>query len=145
MDAETTDRLEKSFYALAHRGQEMIDRFFALLFARHPQLRGMFPPNMLDQKDKFLAMLLRIVKGFRRPEALHEPLLELGRRHADYGAQPHHYALVRDTLIEVMSDMAGASWSDTLTRDWTFALDFVSMVMLDGQRDAASAATASVA
>lgn len=140
MDAETTDRLEKSFYALAHRGQELMDRFYALLFARHPQLRKMFPPNMLDQKDMYLAMLVRIVKGFRRPEALRQPLLELGRRHGDYGAQPQHYVLVRDTLIEVMSAMAGSAWNDALTRDWTFAMDFVSMVMLDGQREAASAA-----
>lgn len=137
MDREMTERLEKSFYALAHRGQELVDRFYALLFARHPHLRKLFPASLLEHKDRFLDMLFRIVKGLRRPESLRQPLIDLGRRHAEYDLHAHHYAVFRDTMIEVMAHMSGHSWSDALTRDWTFAFDFVSLLMMDGQREAA--------
>ena len=140
MDSAVIDRLEKSFNALAHRGEELVDRFYALLFARNPQLRPLFPSALRDQKQKLLSSVILVMKNLRSPEMLRQPLIDMGRRHVAYGAQPEHYPVVRDTLVEVMASMAGPIWNDELTSDWKRALHFVSMVMLEGHQQAAGSA-----
>ncbi len=132
MDTATIERLKSSFNMLAPRGQELVDRFYAHLFSKNPQVRPMFPKSMADQKQKLLTSLVLVVKNLSAPDRLRGPLMDLGRRHNAYGTLPAHYPIVRDTLVSVMSDMAGEGWNDQLQSDWLGALDFVSAVMLEG-------------
>ena len=100
MNQPMIERLEGSFESIAHRGPELVDRFYANLFARHPAVRAMFPPDMAGQKKKLLASLALVVKNLRTPETLMEPLRDMGARHVEYGTQPEHYPVVRDTLVD---------------------------------------------
>ncbi|MCH8851406.1 MAG: hypothetical protein IID41_02000 [Planctomycetes bacterium] len=139
MDQAMIERLERSFNLLAPRGPELVDRFYAHLFSKHPALRPMFPSDMGDQKKKLLASLVLVIENIRKTEKLEQPLHDMGERHVGYGAAPEHYPVVRDTLVSVMADMAGEAWNDQLTQDWNGALDFVSSVMLEGAKNAAPA------
>ena len=139
MDNGRLDRLETSFQLLAPRGPELVDRFYAHLFSENPGVRPMFPKDMSGQKKKLLASLVLIIQNIRKTEALIEPLKEMVRRHVEYGTQPAHYPIVRDSLIGVMQDMAGSAWNQQLTEDWTAALNLVAGVMLEGAKEAASA------
>lgn len=132
MDNATIQRLEDSFQLLAPRAEELVDRFYTKLFADNPGVREMFPPDMSEQKKKLLASLVLVIENLRKTEKLAEPLRKLGGRHIAFGTQPEHYPIVRDTLVGVMSEMAGEHWTDQLTADWSGALDFVSSVMLEG-------------
>ncbi len=139
MDTQTTDRLQKSFKLLAPRGEELVDRFYAHLFAENPTLRPMFPKNMGDQKRKLLASLAFVIQNITQPESLMKPLKGLGAIHAEFGTQAEHYPVVRDTLVGVMTEMAGEAWSEQLTEDWNEAIDLVSSVMLEGAKEHAAA------
>lgn len=138
MNEDTIVRLESSFNLLAPRGEELVDRFYAQLFNANPGVRGMFPQSMVEQKKKLLASVALVVKSLRNAEALRQPLLEMGARHGDYGTLEEHYPIVRDTLVGVMREMAGAQWNEQLTADWTAALNFVAGIMIEGQKSAAS-------
>ncbi len=139
MNQQSIERIEQSFKLLAPRAEELADRFYATLFAAHPEVRGLFPQDMHDQKRKIVAALTLVVKNIRDPQALREPLLTLGERHAGYGCTEAQYPAVRDALLEVMGAMAGDAWSEQLRADWTSAIDFVSQIMIEGQRRAAVA------
>lgn len=143
MDSASIGRLESSFAFLAPRGEELVDRFYGALFAGNPVLRAMFPRHLGEQKKRLLASIVLVMKNLRTPAAVRQPLLELGRRHADYGTKEEHYGVVRDTLIGVMADMAGSAWNQTLQEDWTAALNAVASIMIEGQRQAAATPTAS--
>ncbi len=136
MDTTQIQRIEESFRALAPRGPELVDRFYALLFSRFPAVRPLFPQQMQAQKDKLLASIGLVVKSLRNPDGLKQTLLGLGARHAQYGTQEAHYPAVRDTLLDVMSEMAGNLWTTQLNQDWTDALNWVANVMIEGQRAA---------
>lgn len=142
MNGEVIDRLEKSFNLLAPRGPELVDRFYAHLFSRHPALRPMFPDDMSGQKKKLLASLVLVIGNIRAVEKLEKPLADMGRRHVGYGAEAEHYPVIRDTLVSVMADMAGEAWSDQLSDDWAGALDFMASVMLKGAQQAHEVADA---
>ena len=144
MNEQTIQAIESSFQLLAPRGEELVQRFYALLFSRNPQVRGMFPNDMTSQKQKLLASIVLVVKNIREPEKLMQPLREMGARHSGYGVQPEHYELVRDTLLEVMSEMAGPGWNAQLAGAWTEALNTVATVMQEGQRAAAEKSAQSV-
>ncbi|HNO78517.1 MAG TPA: globin domain-containing protein [Phycisphaerae bacterium] len=134
MEQQRIERLESSFNLVAPRAQELVDRFYALLFSRYPQVRPMFPEQMGDQKKKLIASLVLVVQNIRTPDKLLDPLTEMGKRHADYGAIPQHYPLVRDTMLEVLGEIAGDAWTDELYDDWSAALDLVSSVMIEGAK-----------
>ncbi|HPF38397.1 MAG TPA: globin domain-containing protein [Phycisphaerae bacterium] len=134
MDATTVERLEKSFNLLAPRGPELVDRFYAHLFSKNPQVRPLFPSNMNEQKQKLLASIQLVMANVRKPDALLEPLTDMGRRHVYYGTQPAHYPVVRDTLISVMRDMAGDAWNDDFQRAWTDALNLIAGIMIEGHK-----------
>jgi len=114
--------------------------FAALIIAQSaPQVRGMFPQDMSQQRKKLLASIVLVVRSLRDPERLQNALEEMGRRHHDYGTKPEHYPLVRDTLLDVMAEIAGDAWNDQLQADWTAALNHVAGVMIDAQKQAAAA------
>lgn len=142
MSDDPAARVEASFRLVNHRGPELADRFYAALFARHPQLRSLFPAAMHEQKQKLLSAVMFVVKNVRRPDALRKPLVDLGRRHHLYGAQPEHYPILRDTLIDVIAELAGDGWTPQLTSDWKAALNCVAAVMLEGHRIEEKAAAA---
>ena len=135
MDNATIERLESSFKLLAPRGEELVDQFYARLFAENPSVRPMFPKSLADQKKKFLASLVLVMENIRNPEKLAEPLKKMGGRHEGFGTKPEHYPIVRDVLVYVMSELAGNHWNDQLTEDWTGALNFVASVMIEGQKE----------
>ncbi|RMF78268.1 MAG: hemin receptor [Planctomycetota bacterium] len=139
MDEAFIQRLESSFNLIAPRGEELVQRFYTNLFARYPQVRGMFPQDMSQQRKKLLASIVLVVRSLRDPERLQNALEEMGRRHHDYGTKPEHYPLVRDTLLDVMAEIAGDAWNDQLQADWTAALNHVAGVMIDAQKQAAAA------
>lgn len=139
MEQAMIERLESSFNLLAPRGPELVDRFYAHLFSKHPALRPMFPSDMGEQKKKLLASLVLVIENIRKTEKLEQPLQDLGVRHVGFGTQAEHYPVVRDTLVSVMAEMAGEAWNDQLTQDWNGALDFVSSVMLEGAESAVPA------
>lgn len=136
MDNATIERLESSFKLLAPRGEELVDQFFARLFAENPSVRPMFPESLADQKKMLLAALVLVLENIRNPEKLAEPLKKMGGRHEGYGTKIEHFPIVRDVLVYVMSEMAGNQWNDQLTEDWTNALNFFASVMVDDQKAA---------
>ncbi len=140
MDRQRIERLESSFNLVAPQAQELVDRFYALLLSRYPQVRPMFPEKMDNQKGKLIASLVLVVKNIRIPDKLLDPLTEMGKRYVAYGAVPEHYPLVRDTMLEVLGEIAGDAWTEQLYEDWHAALDLVSSVMNEGAKSAVQTA-----
>lgn len=132
MTATPADRIRASFELLAPKGAEIIDTFYATLFASAPQLRGLFPQDMSKQKGHLLAAVGLVVKHADNLAALETPLMDMGERHVKYGATPEHYPVVRDTMIAALAKVAGPAWNEQLASDWTAALNAVAGAMIRG-------------
>lgn len=126
------DTLETSFNLLAPRGEELVRRFYDELFIRAPAVRPMFDNTTpAEQNKKLLAALKLVIENVRNPEALAPALTAMGERHQGYGALPEHYPVVSSTLIDVMKEMAGDVWTDSIGDAWSKALNVIEKVMLD--------------
>ncbi len=125
------DVLERSFAAVAPRGDELVDRFYEELFARYPAVKPMFAgTTRKEQSRKLLAALKLVIGNLRRPAVLTKTLTELGARHQGYGAAPEHYEAVAGTLLDVMAEVAGADWTAEVDAAWRDALGAISEIML---------------
>jgi len=128
--------LKESFAALAPQGADLVRRFYAELFARHPQLQPLFAGTTLAaQEKKLLAALQLVVDNLRRPAQLKKTLKVLGERHVAYGVRPEHYAAVTETLLDVMQEFAGELWTDEVADAWHKALNTVAAGMLSADEE----------
>jgi hypothetical protein len=58
-----------TFAIVGAAGDEAIGYFYGWLFARHPELRALFPTAMNEQRDRLFRALSRIVSSLSSPEA----------------------------------------------------------------------------
>jgi hemoglobin-like flavoprotein len=127
------DALETSFDLVAPRGEELVDTFYARLFAAAPAVEPLFArADMAHQKTMLLTTLVLLRKSLRDLGAVVPKLQELGRRHVSYGARPEHYPVVGGVLIDSMAEVAGPQWRPEYGRAWADALAVVAGVMVEG-------------
>jgi nitric oxide dioxygenase len=124
--------LETSFDLLAPRGEELVERFYARLFATAPAVRPLFSSDLRRQRAMLLQALMLVRRSLRDLDALVPVLRRLGARHVAYGALPEHYPVVADVLIGAMAELAGDAWTERYTVAWERALAVVAGAMLDG-------------
>ena len=127
------EALETSFDLVAARGDELMDVFYARLFAAAPEVKPLFAATDLRrQKTMLLGTLVLLRKSLRDLEAIVPKLRDLGARHVTYGARPEHYPLVGEVLLASMAETAGPAWSPEYERAWTEAFAVVAAAMLEG-------------
>jgi hemoglobin-like flavoprotein len=135
------DALETSFDHIAPRGDELMDVFYARLFAVAPSVKPLFAGTDLKrQKAMLLAALVLLRRSLRDLESVTPALRELGARHVRYGALPQHYPVVGEVLISSMAQVAGEAWTPEYELAWTEAFTIVAGVMLEGAESAEAAA-----
>jgi methyl-accepting chemotaxis protein len=129
--------LEESFDLVAPRGDELMDVFYARLFATAPAVKPLFAgTDLRRQKAMLLRALVLLRNSLRDLDAIVPALRALGARHVAYGARPEHYPVVGEVLIASMAQVAGAAWRPEHERAWASAYAVVAGAMCDGAADA---------
>ena len=79
--------LETSFDLVAPRGDELMDVFYARLFAAAPAVRPLFAgTDLRRQKGMLLGALVLLRKSLRDLDRIVPALRDMGARHVRYGA-----------------------------------------------------------
>ena len=129
--------LETSFDLVAPRGDELMDVFYARLFAAAPAVRPLFAgTDLRRQKGMLLGALVLLRKSLRDLDRIVPALCEMGARHVRYGSRPEHYPVVGNVLIGAMAHVAGPDWEPRFAKAWTEAFGVVAGAMLEGAREA---------
>ncbi len=132
--------LRTSFEALRPQAPALVDRFYALLFERYPQVKPMFAHvDLSKQKQMLVQALALLVANLEKPDVLKSYLGMLGARHAGYGTQQAHYAAVGECLLAAMAEVAGPLWTDDLEQEWAATYGAVASLMQQGAAAAVGA------
>jgi hemoglobin-like flavoprotein len=132
------DTLETTFDLVAPRGDELMDVFYARLFATAPAVQPLFAgADLRRQKAMLLSTLVLLRKSLRNLDAIVPKLRALGARHVAYGARPEHYAAVGQALVASLAEIAGDAWRPEHELAWAAAFEVIADAMLTGARDAA--------
>jgi len=136
MDPEVVRKSLASIHATPAR---VAGDFYGYLFAAHPELRQMFPPQMAAQNERLFAALLRIAGLLDDPQALAGYLGQLGADHRKYGVQPEHYGWVGDALLCALRRHS-LVWGDVEEGAWRAAFTTAADAMIAGAAAAAGPA-----
>jgi hemoglobin-like flavoprotein len=94
------------------------DLFYGRLFQIAPEVRGMFPADLSEQKKKLMQMLAVAVGGLSKPEEIMPAVEGLGRRHAGYGVVPAHYGSVGAALLWTLAQGLGEAFTPEVEAAW---------------------------
>ena len=137
------EALETSFDLVAPRGDELMDVFYARLFAAAPAVKPLFAgADLKKQKTMLLGTLVLLRKSLHDLEGIVPKLRELGARHVAYGARPEHYPVVGVVLIASMAEIADEAWRPEYERAWSEAFAVVAGAMVEGAESVAVEAAA---
>jgi nitric oxide dioxygenase len=123
--------VQASFVQVAPIATIAADLFYGRLFEIAPQLRGMFPAEMGEQKKKLMGMLATVVNGLGRLDTLMPAVRALGRRHAGYGVHDEHYAPVGAALLWTLEQGLGDGFTAEVKEAWATAYGVLSQAMMD--------------
>jgi hemoglobin-like flavoprotein len=110
--------------------------FYDRLFSVAPGARNLFPADMTEQKRKLMEMLATVVDRLDALEEIVPEVQALGERHAGYGAEPEHYAVVGECLLWTLGQGPGDGFTAEVKDAWATAYETLASTMIDAQRNA---------
>jgi hemoglobin-like flavoprotein len=120
-----------SFAAVLPIAEPAAAIFYARLFELAPAVRALFKGDMVEQGRKLMAMLRTVVNLLDQPEVLVPAAQRLAERHVGYGAQPGHYAVVGQALIDTLEKGLGDAFTAETRAAWLAAYSTLSSVMIE--------------
>ena len=132
--------VQNSFAQVAPIATIAADLFYGRLFEVAPQLRRMFPQDMVHQKMKLMTMLGVVVNGLTKLDALLPAVHALGKRHAGYDVHPEHFAPVGASLLWTLEQGLGDDFTPEVKEAWKTAYGVLSQVMIDAMTEERMAA-----
>ena len=106
--------------------------FYGELFELAPSLKDtVFKDVKMELQGEKLMGTLDYACGFE--EGLVPALLELGERHAGYGAVEAHYPVVGQALLTVLKGGLGDAFTPEVEKAWTNVYGVIQTTMLKGQ------------
>jgi hemoglobin-like flavoprotein len=132
--------VQTSFAQVAPIAATAADLFYGRLFEIAPQVRGMFPNDLSEQKKKLMAMLGTVVAGLTRLETLLPAVRALGQRHAGYGVTAEQYAPVGAALLWTLEQGLGDAFTPDVKDAWATAYGVLSRTMIDAANEMPKAA-----
>lgn len=124
------DLIRHSFRRVSRNRREAAARFYAILFERAPETRGLFVRDMEQQGAELMSKLGLIVAELQNVAGLVPVLEDLALRHVAYGVKPQHYQPVGEALVEMLAEMAGDDFTPETRAAWTKAYAELAAVMI---------------
>jgi hemoglobin-like flavoprotein len=129
---ETSQLLRESWRYAVGLGEDFPLLFYGVLFDLAPEVADLFPPDMGEQRRHLVATLGAMVNA-QAVDREHWPAVEarlrqLGKDHRRYGAEPDHYPVVGQALLETLEHF-DPRWTADHALAWMGAIHTVAEVM----------------
>ena len=121
--------VQNSFAVVAPIADDAAVLFYRRLFEIDPTLQAMFRGDMADQRRKLMQMLSAAVNGLNHIERLIPVVEDLGRRHAGYGVEEHHYDTVANALLWTLEKGLGSAFTPDVRDAWTTVYGLLASTM----------------
>lgn len=131
-------RLRSSFQLVVDREPLVLERFYEVLFERHPQARPLFGRNSRKAQAQMLTQaLVSVLDKIEDADWLAETLGAMGAKHVGYGVTDAMYDWVGDALLVTLAEVAGDAWTPEVAADWAEAYGAIASLMKQGAARAA--------
>src|SRR5260370_24097920 len=122
--------VQDGFARVARASEAGAVRFYDRLFDIAPQMKAMFPDDMIEQRRKLMATLAVVVKGLGNLEQVLPAASALAKRHVSYGAKARHYPVVGAALLWALEKGLVDGWTPEVADAWSTAYGTLSGYMI---------------
>jgi hemoglobin-like flavoprotein len=130
--------VQNSFAVVAPIADDAAVLFYRRLFEIDPTLQAMFRGDMAEQRRKLMQMLSASVKGLNHIERLIPAVEDLGRKHAGYGVEEHHYDTVGNALLWTLEKGLGTAFTPDVRDAWATVYGLLASTMARAAAKAAA-------
>lgn len=131
---ESAQLLRESWRAVVQLGEEVPLLFYGVLFELAEQVADLFPPDMSEQRRHLVATLGLMVNAHGADRdtwrGMERRLRLLGKDHRRYGAEPDHYPVVAQALLETLGHFV-PGWREEHAIAWRGAIATVAEIMAE--------------
>src|SRR5215207_8517422 len=125
--------LRESFALLVDREPALTERFYDLLFERHPQVAPMFKRRGRRAQEAMLRdALVAVIDRLEDGEWLAGTLRAMGARHVTYGVTDEMYDWVGECLLATFASVAAEQWTPRYASAWSEAYAAIAGLMKQG-------------
>jgi len=114
--------IKESFAYVMAGPQQSMEYFFARLFSRNPEIRGLFPLEMSGLRDRVFNALARLVWSMDEPETSAAFLAQIARDHRKFGVRDRHLQSFFTALADTVERAAGPAWTPAMATAWQHVL-----------------------
>jgi hemoglobin-like flavoprotein len=129
MTPEQVKLVKESFRKVLPTAGVAADLFYDRLFEIAPEVRPLFPDDLVAQKKKFIAMLATAVTNLHAVDKIASAVEDLGKRHVAYGVTAKHFAPVGAALLWTLEEVLGSDFAPPVKTAWTEAYVTLAGVM----------------
>jgi hemoglobin-like flavoprotein len=141
MNNEQVELVRQSFDAMWPIRRDLALAFYTRFFELDPNARRLFPTDMDRLHLKLMDAIAAIVSALDDRELMHGIVSEAGRHHAQFGAQPSHFASFGDALIWCLERQFGPAFTPEMKEAWVALYDAVQTQMVGALQERPSAST----
>lgn len=143
MDPRQIELVQETFKLVVPIKEQAAELFYGKLFELAPEVKPLFTSDIVEQGKKLMATLGVAVSGLNNLDTIVPTVVELGRKHVDYGAEDEHYAVVAEALLWTLEQGLGEEYTPEVEDAWTAAYTILANVMTEaaGQRREEMAST----
>ena len=132
MDPQKIALVQSTLAQMMPVADEVTRMFYDRLFEQNPHMRILFPPDMMGQREKFMATLSLAMQGLGQPESIAQMGKSLGVRHVHYGVTPDHYGMVGEALLWSLGKELGRKFTPEVAEAWQEAYGVLTDMMAAG-------------
>ncbi len=135
LDLEQKRRIRTGFARFREDDTTFTRNFYLRLFDMAPEVRPLFREDVTAQAAKLHKALVVLVNSIDHLDDLTPALMDLGARHAGYGAQEGHYDVIGEALLRTLAGHI-PDWTEVDVIAWSELLRQTTEAMIAGARAA---------
>ncbi|WP_276504620.1 globin domain-containing protein [Terrimonas pollutisoli] len=137
MTTHQIEMVQRSWEKINPVRQAAGELFYHKLFNKAPQIRHLFGKDVNEQAGKLTYMITYVVSRLDKLDTILEDVQRLAVRHNKYGAEPEHYMIVGQCLLETLEEGLPGDWNKQLMQAWASAYGILANAMIQAQQESA--------
>ena len=105
--------------------------FYAELFRLDPQLRALFPPDLLEQERKLMRALAKLIHLIGDPKDFRQEVLQIVERHKAYNVKPIDYLTFGDAFVTTLGAVLGERFTPEAREAWNRVFQMFGQIVLE--------------
>jgi hemoglobin-like flavoprotein len=117
-----TQLVRKSFQSLGVSEDEIVSRFYQLLFETYPEMKRLLPALAAGNLERATARAFRLIlEHLDDPDELSRELAPYARSLRQNGVRNVHFAALGETWLRTIAVVRKDLWTGELSREWALA------------------------